>query len=206
MNNENPTTIQYSINFDQPSITTGTVTNSTRSMKFEVTEEEMISIQGYPRYTISSNGVVFDTKRKNFISAYVHTMQKGKQYKELMLTGFCGKKKLVKQHRLIAIHFIPNPEGKPYIDHIDGNGLNNSLKNLRWVTPQENSQNMKSHKGSSSQYIGVKWHTASGKWASQIFVNGKLKHLGTFTSEEEAAHIYNTAAVANGFLSFNQID
>lgn len=43
-------------------------------------------------------------------------------------------------HRLIAKTFIPNLDNKPYIDHIDFNEQNNSVENLRWVTPKENSQ------------------------------------------------------------------
>lgn len=41
-------------------------------------------------------------------------------------------------HRLIAEAFIPNPDNKPCIDHIDGNRKNNSISNLRWATYSEN--------------------------------------------------------------------
>lgn len=44
-------------------------------------------------------------------------------------------------HQLVAKAFIPNPDGKPFIDHIDGNKANNAVGNLRWVTPKENSRN-----------------------------------------------------------------
>lgn len=44
-------------------------------------------------------------------------------------------------HYIVASTFIPNPENKPYIDHIDTNPSNNSIENLRWVTQKENINN-----------------------------------------------------------------
>lgn len=60
---------------------------------------------------------------------------------------------LTKQlHRLVAEAFVPNPEGKPCVDHIDGDRQNNSLDNLRWVSYSENRIN---------QHTGRVWYVAT---------------------------------------------
>lgn len=53
-------------------------------------------------------------------------------------TGFS---KVLKVHRLVAEAFIPNPENKPSIDHIDTDPTNNCVENLKWVTALENQRN-----------------------------------------------------------------
>ena len=57
-----------------------------------------------------------------------------------------GKQKIFKVHRLVAEAFIPNPEGKPYIDHINTIRTDNRVSNLRWVTQKENCNNELSKK------------------------------------------------------------
>ena len=49
-----------------------------------------------------------------------------------------GEEKSCALHRLVAMTFIPNPEGKPVVNHIDGNTHNNAVSNLEWCTYSEN--------------------------------------------------------------------
>ena len=49
-----------------------------------------------------------------------------------------GRARFLKVHRMVATAFIPNPHGKPEINHIDGNKANNAVSNLEWVTHSEN--------------------------------------------------------------------
>lgn len=51
-----------------------------------------------------------------------------------------GVKRYFSLHRMIAMIFIPNPENKPCVNHINGNVLDNSIENLEWVTHSENNQ------------------------------------------------------------------
>lgn len=52
-----------------------------------------------------------------------------------------GKVRRISIARAVATAFIPNPENKPCIDHINRNPLDNRVENLRWVTVQENNEN-----------------------------------------------------------------
>jgi hypothetical protein len=94
-----------------------------------------------------------------------------------------GKRPDMKMHRII----ISAPDGIG-VDHIDGNGLNNQKHNLRLCTHRENGQNQ--HVSKTSKYPGVSWHKASHKWRSTISTPHGYKHLGVFTTEEEAFKAY----------------
>lgn len=100
-----------------------------------------------------------------------------------------------RKYKTILMHQLILPTKYGFItDHIDGDGLNNKRSNLRYATKGQNMFNSKKRKGCSSQYRGVSFVKGSGKWQSNIRVDGKNIHLGTYQSEDSAAIIYNEAA------------
>ena len=80
------------------------------------------------------------------------------------------------------------------IDHIDGNGLNNRIENLRDATLFENARNRGPQRNSKSGIKGVYWHVASGRWQAKIQHYGKGKNLGYYATPEEAREAYCKAA------------
>ncbi len=99
--------------------------------------------------------------------------------------------KIIKMHRLIMN--VTDP--KIHIDHIDGDGLNNQKNNLRLATSSQNHMNQKKRKNCSSKFKGVCWFKRDQKWQVEIQVKGHKKYLGRFSNEEEAATVYDNAAI-----------
>ena len=96
---------------------------------------------------------------------------------------------------MVTDHILNGEEFYRQYPELKYSGLLNIKSNLRVVTVQQNMMNSKSNVGSSSKYKGVYWRKDCEKWHAQIMINGKQKHLGYFTSEEEAAEAYNKEAI-----------
>lgn len=94
-----------------------------------------------------------------------------------------------RMHRII----LDVPKGL-YVDHIDGNGLNNQRSNLRICTNQDNARNQPARKNVTSQFKGVGWHKDHNKWRAYITDMHKAIHIGMFKSEKEAALAYDKRA------------
>ena len=98
--------------------------------------------------------------------------------------------------RKVAMHnlIMCPPEGL-YVDHINGNGLDNRRSNLRIVTKQQNTFNS-AHKGGTSKYKGVCLEKESGMWKAYITKDGKKKSIGRFALEDDAARAYDKEAIS----------
>jgi hypothetical protein len=109
-----------------------------------------MEVKDYPNYLIYSDGRVWSKKSNKFIK---HRLN-GTGYHRVGL--YNPKRKNLSVHKLVAEHYIPNPDNKPEADHIDRDIDNNDVSNLRWVTHRENCENRGEHKKSSRNTSGHK--------------------------------------------------
>lgn len=96
-------------------------------------------------------------------------------------------------HRIAwLLHYGVVPNG--VIDHINGNGCDNRIENLRDVTMRTNQQNRRTPQSNSkSGLIGASFHRRTGKWVAQIKTPAGRKHLGLFITAELAHQAYLSA-------------
>ena len=102
--------------------------------------------------------------------------------------GFKGK--VYSAHRLAWL-YVYGAFPKDDVDHINGDKMDNRIKNLRDVETVINCQNRRAARaGSKSGVMGAGWHKRLGKWAAQIRIAGKATHIGYFSTPEEAGQAY----------------
>ena len=108
-----------------------------------------------PNYLVDTEGEIYNAKTGKRKSQFVN--KDGYKTVDIYVNNKCTKYAV---HRFVAIAFIPNPENKPCVNHIDGNKTNNRVSNLEWVTYSENNFHAFSA-GLSTPRLGVDNNMAS---------------------------------------------
>ena len=144
----------------------------------------------HERYITDKNGHKHYLKR-----CLIKTKQKG-VYQSCAL-HINGIRKRYYIHRLVASAFIPNPENKPCVDHIDCNVDNNNVTNLRWVTQRENVYNPLTRKHAKENYVHL-FNELNGKSTPIArFSLSNNKDLKIYPSQCEAKREgYNQGAIS----------
>lgn len=101
-------------------------------------------------------------------------------------------------HRIIWLHSTGDWPAEE-IDHIDGNGLNNRIDNLRDVSHRENARNVKKGSRNTSGAVGVGWMQSKGKYRATIGINRKNISLGHYTDFNDAVDARKKAEIKYGF-------
>jgi hypothetical protein len=106
--------------------------------------------------------------------------------------------KCLAAHRVAwAIHYGEWPCDQ--IDHINGDGSDNRICNLRDVSSKENNRNQRTPKNNSSGFIGVGWDACAKKWRARISYGGSEKTLGKFARLEDAVAARCQAEIDHGY-------
>lgn len=113
------------------------------------------------------------------------TSGRGRQYGYAVRASKNGP--LIKMHR-----FIVGATSDVFVDHKDGDGLNNTRSNIRACTRIQNAQNTTGKRARVGKYKGV--YFCAGKHRARICVNKQELYLGGFTSDIDAARAYDAAA------------
>lgn len=146
--------------------------------------EEWKPIENWDGYFISNFGNVRRQSREfknKMIVIKGSTLNNGYRYVQEINNG---KRKNHLIHRLVAKAFVDNPEGKPNVDHIDNNPLNNHFTNLRWCNQSENMKNIKQR--TEGKKNGVIFDQKKQRWMANAYSNNKPKFLGYFDTYDEA--------------------
>lgn len=125
------------------------------------------------------------------------------QYKWCITNGYAmraigvnGKQSSILMHRAVFERVLGRAlHTQEHIDHINGVRTDNRRLNLRVATQLENTRNRGAQRNNKSGYKGVSFDKYAGRWVAHIRANGKTMHIGYYDTPEEAARVYNEAAI-----------
>ena len=126
-------------------------------------------IEEFEDYQISDDGRVWSKKSNKWLKSY---MDRGGYFFVCLYKDGVNHNKRV--HRLIAEAFIPNPDNKPCIDHINTVKTDNRVENLRWVSYKENNNNPITMKKYCETHKGKNFIKKKLKTVYQYTLDGKL--------------------------------
>jgi hypothetical protein len=156
-----------------------------------------MEIEGYEDYTIDREGKLWSKKTNIFMKPYVN--KDGYLYVRLSKNG---KQKTFGIHRLLGLAYIPNPENKPTVDHIDINTSNNSLSNLRWATRKEQQENKKAYGEIPHKLISYSYDKRNGHKYYRIAKKG---YFHKFLNVEKYT-LKDVVDLRRSFLMFHKLE
>lgn len=138
------------------------------------------------KFGVYGGYALIDAKDRELVQKYKWYLKPDPGYAHLT-TRRDGKSYTLLMHRLIM---GLDKGDRRQVDHINRNRLDNRRENLRICTPAENGQNRHGESpwlNTYSIHRGVSWHKQRKKWYASCRVDGLLRHVGSFLTEEEAA-------------------
>ena len=157
--------------------------------------EKWADIEGYEGlYQVSNTGKIKSLGRmrsnhskKQWVEEKIKKPRKDPQGYHMTDLYKENKAETVRIHRIVALAFIPNPENKPTVNHIDGNRDNNTVKNLEWATFAE--QNTHFYEKGLKSVENIKKTIKAMNKANSVSVEC-ITDNKVFESQSEAARYY----------------
>jgi hypothetical protein len=144
-----------------------------------------MNIHDFPNYLIFDDGKVFSKYKNDYMT---HRINKA-GYHHISLSNN-GKEKNFYIHRLVAIHYLPNPNNLPEIDHINRDKSDNRVQNLRWSSKIENAQNKGMFKNNKTGHKGITFVNSTNRWKYQKNYRGYSKQRSFKTKTEALCYKY----------------
>ena len=136
----------------------------------------------FGEYKVSETGLIKSFKTNKILKVF-----NGSGYDKITLCKN-GKTKKYFIHRLIAEHFIPNPDTLPTVNHKNGDKKDNRLFNLEWSSYKQ--QELHKKREIQGNKRGVFTNTGGRTWYSRIKNEDRYQYLGSFSTKEEAEDIF----------------
>jgi hypothetical protein len=144
-----------------------------------------MNIQGYPNYLIYDDGLVFSEKSNRFLKYC-----KNQYGYHMIILCKNGKQKCLYIHRLVATHYIPNPDNLPEIDHINIDKSDNRVQNLRWISHLDNCNNRGNRNDNTSGHKGLSYQKTRNTWKYEKTYHKKTIYKSFKTKTEALCYKY----------------
>lgn len=132
-------------------------------------------IEGFPRYEVSNQGEIRIINYRNLGYPRILKTRKSHNGYDIVNLYNDGKMKTVKVHRTVAIAFIPNPENKLRVNHINERKDDNRAENLNWMTDEENANHGTRNKRISESQKG----RTQKPWTDEMRKNQSKRMMGS---------------------------
>lgn len=156
-----------------------------------------------PNYEISDEGIVRRISNKNVLKGCISS-----GYRSVKLTFENSRQQRFYIHSLVAMFFIPNNDKhKTFVNHKDGNKLNNNVSNLEWVSPRENNlhyyqmvKQEKKERKNGGKAIPISQYSLDGKKIADYISMNKAKEATGISIVQIARCVHGEIQSANDYI------